>query len=164
MREIKFRAYLTLSGYDADDNDKDYHAMATKISVHDDGGIGFSVEHGHEIFEGDAFERAMDMGTISEYEGWCLWEGPFELMQYTGLKDKNGVEIYEGDIIKAKHDDGRYDTGEVVYGSKGAFCLYLPEVATGIKKPLLNYIHGIMLAEHDFEVIGNIYENPELLK
>lgn len=86
------------------------------------------------------------------------------LMQYTGLKDRNGVEIYEGDIIKAKRDDGLYDIGEVVHGSKGAFCLHLPKVATGIKTPLLNYIHGMMFAEHDFKVIGNIYENPELLE
>lgn len=85
------------------------------------------------------------------------------LMQCTGLKDKNGVEIYEGDVIRAKHDDGRYDIGNIVYGSKGAFCLHLPNVGTGIKTPLLNYIHGIMFAEFDFEVIGNIYENKELL-
>lgn len=103
--------------------------------------------------EPETLEDAFD---IAEYR--------YQLMQYTGLKDKNGVEIYEGDVIKAKHDDGRYDVGEVVYGSKGAFCLHLPNVATGIKTPLLNYIHGIMFAEFDFEVIGNIYENPELLE
>ena len=88
----------------------------------------------------------------------------FVLMQYTGLKDKNDVEICEGDILKAKHDDGRYDIGAVVYGSRGAFCLHLPHVATGIKTPLLNYMHGMMFPESDFEVIGNIYENSELLK
>ena len=88
----------------------------------------------------------------------------YEILQYTGLKDKNGVEIYEGDVIRAKHDDGRYDIGNIVYGSKGAFCLHLPNVATGIKTPLLNYIHGIMFAESDFEVIGNIYEHGNLLE
>ena len=86
------------------------------------------------------------------------------VVQYTGLKDRYGVEIYEGDIIKAKYDIGYYDYGEVVYGRKGAFCIDFPKVGTGMKSPLLNYIHGIMFDESDIEVIGNIYENPALLE
>ena len=68
-----------------------------------------------------------------------------EIMQYTGLKDKNGKEIYEGDIIKYPH-------GEVPYG---------PVKWTGngfwVKEPS-EYTH----MPHDREIIGNIYENPEL--
>ena len=97
-------------------------------------------------------------GAVDVAADYVVW------LQYTGLKDKNGMEIYEGDVIRVKHDDGRYDIGNIVYGSKGAFCLHLPNVGTGIKTPLLNYIHGIMFAEFDFEVIGNIYEHPELLE
>jgi len=82
-------------------------------------------------------------------------EEPFELMQYTGLKDKNGVEIYEGDIVSAYdwsdkcltcdkklYDEGNV-TGEVTY-QDGAY-----------------HIGGSNIwFTRNCEVIGNIYEEP----
>ena len=77
----------------------------------------------------------------------------FKIMQYTGLKDKNGVEIYEGDILSHHLQGNRF----VEYGS-----------------PFKNY-GGYMLVSKNgmrgnlndsdklYEVIGNIYENKELL-
>jgi len=71
----------------------------------------------------------------------------FELMQFTGLKDKQGKEIYEGDIVKQE------DTINEVYFHKGAF-----KIGSTIWNPdYLQYPEGV-------EVIGNIYETPELLK
>ena len=68
----------------------------------------------------------------------------FILMQYTGLKDKNGNEIYEGDIVK----DNEGFTTKVGF-SEGIFYIQnIPE------RPLKNY---------QVEIISNIYENPELL-
>jgi len=159
-REIKFRAWLTLSDYDEEDNDKDFHAMATKISVHEGSDIGFSTDHGRDIFGGDVFDRALDNGNVYEYEDWCLWEGRCELMQYTGLKDKNGVEIYEGDILQIIVDE----LGEhIVQHYEVAF-----EAPSFVCKHTINpeYIGGThpLREVEDFEVIGNIYENPELLK
>lgn len=72
------------------------------------------------------------------------------LMQYTGLKDKNGKEIYEGDVVK-------WGAGvkETVIFRDAKFCI---EGIDSYSIPLLKNDCK------DFEIIGNIYENPELLK
>lgn len=82
------------------------------------------------------------------------------LMQYTGLKDKNSAEIYEGDILKREHcyaPDDQYDIAVVEYSDE-RLCFRF----NSIEK------HGIFFDTNHpnfrFEVIGNIYENPELLE
>ena len=77
-----------------------------------------------------------------------------ELMQYTGLKDKNEKEIYEGDIVKLRNNHG---IGVVKYYDEwGAFVIEYVK-----SKPLV--VLGMSYYKEDIEVIGNIYENPELL-
>ena len=78
-------------------------------------------------------------------------DNEIRIMQYTGLKDKNGKEIYEGDILSLD--------GEIwcsVDWSDGGFHIMASE--TQGKSPL------IQERSKRFEVIGNIYENPDLLE
>jgi|SRR5690625_4924123 len=81
-----------------------------------------------------------------------------ELMQYTGAKDKNGREIYEGDVIKIWPDDYDCETAGYVVKCEGCYWIRAKD-DNSISMPLFDYFNGIM----ELEVIGNIYENPELL-
>ena len=86
------------------------------------------------------------------------------LMQCTGLKDKNGKLIYEGDILKCYYknsDTGKieYDLMKAVFNEKScAFAL------VGLRTNSYEYFTDMEWIADEYEVIGNIYETPELLE
>jgi uncharacterized phage protein (TIGR01671 family) len=120
-------------------------------------------------FWGDPDQATCDMARMSLNEDGNVEEifevylNEVELMQYTGLKDKNGKEIYEGDIVSFEDSDGGYEypdlvvnTGIVEYGKLGFY--FTNRVAVEMDD---FYIKDGRC--DDIEVLGNIYENPELM-
>lgn len=107
------------------------------------------------------------------YEDWRRFEDGKHLnmrdcavMQYTGLKDKNGVEIYEGDIVQSTWydvDNNLYKKkGEITYA--GAQYVIAYDSQFDVETGEITYdAHSLTYAE-DAEVIGNIYENSDLLE
>lgn len=104
----------------------------------------------HRIYSGNA---ETDCGDY--YPDWCNVR-PETVGQYTGLTDKNGTKIFEGDIVKDS-----FLLGKVVYatsqdGFDGIAGFMVDDVLDGLQ----NY-NGFW---HQVEVIGNIHDNPESLK
>jgi len=137
-REIKFRAW-----------DKLTNRMSDNFTLFD-------------IYAG------RDESTIPDKDNMTFYFGDNELydiiiMQYTGLKDKNGKEIYEGDILKNTKNHNQlvevYWEGCVVDDVK-----WIQWGGWGFRKVKSdkNFLYAIY--DGEIEVIGNIYENPELLK
>lgn len=80
--------------------------------------------------------------------------------QYTGLVDKNGNKIFEGDIVKYIIGKGEYEFAEFEYGN----IIFLNGGFQIAGKPCDLCVCSFDTKDFDLEVIGNIYDNPELLK
>lgn len=80
---------------------------------------------------------------------WWWHEPPEAIMQFTGLCDRNGKEVWEGDVVRYTNNDGIKRVGFVEWFEEEA-CFYLNSL------PLWE--------QTEKEVIGNIYQNPELLE
>ena len=92
-------------------------------------------------------------GYVSNLQNGAGGLEDYELMQYTGLHDKNGKEIYEGDIVKCL--PGVEFFREVVFSDGGYHLINGDNMAFPIE---------VVFTSHpDTAVVGNIHENPELL-
>lgn len=101
--------------------------------------------------------------TIGEW----FWFREIELMQSTGLKDKNGVEIFEGDIVRytwdMPSDVNATEKGKKIRISKVFWSDWRASWAVG-KKSCNNDLFRYARNGNTVEVIGNVWENPELLE
>lgn len=86
-----------------------------------------------------------------EYEEYLVM--PNTVGQYTELCDKNGKKIFEGDIVKCCDYKG------VINYIEGCYCV---KEISGVNNPAIDIVFDKY--ENEIEVIGNIYDNPELLK
>lgn len=149
MKLIKFRAWDKIKKvmlYDVQDTYDDYHA--------------------------DNFYQILNERIPDEIGCWDEdSEHRYEVMQFTGLYDKNGKEIYEGDILRGftypyLSDDHYNYLAEVVwFDNCAAFGIVTHKAkdskVSGISDGNTDYM--VFWNPDDWEVIGNIYENPELL-
>lgn len=132
MEKIKFRCW-----------DKVHNKMrgVKDIKWFNNGNIRVNVAENDKYYE--------PLMYMKEYEGKELKE--FELMQYTGLEDKNDKEIYEGDIFKESNS-----IGIIIYDKDGFRIKWHKDE---------DFYNNVLKIHHNhLEVIGNVYESPSLLE
>ena len=127
-REIKFRAWC-----------HEWKYMTTDI----------------EFSQYNTFDKKPQFYYTNAEDGIVIEEPYFAIMQYTGLKDKEGREIYEGDILRVKAFDGWFDDIGYYHNIE----VKHKQISSG-DSDIIGYIY----IPKDREIIGNIYQNTDLLK
>lgn len=139
-REIKFRAWGVFKPHFGNP----VYEMTTDVFVND----------------GDCYVYEQEFGASISSPSF-LKKKNVDLMQFTGLKDKNDNDIYEGDIVKGEWVERDKKTIQqfVVNMDKG--CIFPFTEETGLSSGSL---YSTKMNAWDFEIIGNIHQNKDLLK
>ncbi len=115
------------------------------------------------------FKQMLDWEFLKNCYCDKLNNNEYKIMQYTGLLDKNGKEIYEGDILNFKAEkktESGYEIGSYDYHPENAKVVEFKDGAFYAETDLLIKLLKWSLIEYQIQwrAIGNIYENPELVK
>lgn len=117
-----------------------------------------------EWIYGDLVQRPQTLLSIKTLYGGEKFVYCDSVGQYTGLKDKNGKEIYEGDILTWGEDGFAVPSPIVVEYKHGAFGYVYVDGNFYPFAGVSSFTFNLFDTDDRFEVIGNIYDNPELLK
>ena len=124
--------------------------MIPKFRAYDSGSLSRMYQP-DEVMVGNGNIWIIDEDSVA---GDWIVNNDIHLMQSTGLKDKNGKEIFEGDILKSN----KYITS--VFYERGAYCVKFRRTPnTTVIMNVINFIE-----KYKTKIVGNIYENPELLE
>lgn len=129
---------------------------------------GIWVHGNNEWIEGDLVRDSEGNPHIVDSEYNEYWDGdpifvceeecmvkPETVGQYTGLLDKDGKKIFEGDIVKNEYRKGQYQYFKIVYDTR-VYCWQVEN-----KYGMLGFLYNVI---GDLEVIGNIHDNKKLLE
>jgi uncharacterized phage protein (TIGR01671 family) len=146
-REIKFRAWnleMNQMVFPTIEFGREiYPCTYKRITVQEKNKDGYTVEICTEMVSVDHILQSPD----------------FDVMQFTGLLDKNGKEIYEGDIVFNHAQEGISNSNTIIWDSDRYVIEQLS--AQGDKENNIGIYLGLYLLRDDIEIIGNIHELPK---
>lgn len=158
MRDIKFRIWDKTNKVMIDENTSQKELIKMQMSLNSNNPMRFFYfeDEWYPVMEATILFDALS--TLKQD-----YNDKIEIMQYAGLKDKNGKEIYEGDIVRKKCN--YLNTGEIKIRLYKV--VWKEEWCAWALKKLGNCTQSCYMYKNELdfcEIVGNIYENPELLE